>query len=160
MVVEEWWCKKMWDGGGGGGRRRAEAAVAERRVQSEKQEPHIVMWGRTALPQSPATKSAHQDSHRAALPSSTGFAARVLPKTTSRYQNAAFAQDFFQLPKLSHMSKGPATKSERAESQHHVQSIAPATKFAHRSKPARTSCPCCEKSTLDHQNMWIPLRLP
>ena len=33
-----------------------------------------------------------QDSHRAALP--RGFAARALPKTTSRCQNAAFAGDF------------------------------------------------------------------
>ena len=50
----------------------------------------------------------------------------------------------------------PVTKSER----HHVQSAAPATKSALRSKAAPIPCTCHEKSTLDHENTRFPLHLP
>ena len=42
----------------------------------------------------------------------------------------------------------------------HVQSLAPATESAHRSKAASISFTCHEKSTLDHQKRRFSLHLP
>ena len=54
----------------------------------------------------------------------------------------------------------PVTKSELLDDHYHVQSAAPATKTAFRSKTAPIPCACHEKSTLEHQNTRFPLRLP
>ena len=54
----------------------------------------------------------------------------------------------------------PVTKSELPDDHHHVQSAAPATKTAFRSKTAPIPCTCHEKSTLEHQTTRFPLRLP
>ena len=54
----------------------------------------------------------------------------------------------------------PVTKSELLDDHHHVQSAAPATKTAFRSKTAPIPCACHEKSTLEHQNTRFPLHLP
>ena len=54
----------------------------------------------------------------------------------------------------------PVTKSELLNDHHHVQSAAPATKTAFRSKAAPIPCTCHERSTLEHQNTRFPLRLP
>ena len=54
----------------------------------------------------------------------------------------------------------PVTKSGLLDDHHHVQSAAPATKTAFRSKTAPIPCTCHEKSTLEHQNTRFPLRLP
>ena len=108
----------------------------------------------------PATKSAHQDTHHAVLP--RRFAARALPKTRSTSQKAAFARGFLRFLKSSHMSKSrltaPATKSERAEDQHHVQSTAPATINLYIDiKPLQSPAPVTKSS---HQNTKFPFRLP
>ena len=50
-----------------------------------------------------------------------------------------------------------ATKSERTEDHHRVQSAAPATKSAHRRKPVPISCACHEKLTLNHKNHKVSL---
>ena len=50
------------------------------------------------------------------------------------------------------------TKSELLDDHHHVQSAAPATKIAFRSKTAPIPCTCHEN--LEHQNTRFPLRLP
>ena len=56
---------------------------------------------------------------------------------------------------LPHVQKSrftaPVTKSEHLEDHHRVQSAAPATKSALRSKTAPIPCASPEKSTLDHQ---------
>ena len=54
----------------------------------------------------------------------------------------------------------PVTKSERLDGHHHVQSAAPATKSAFRSKTAPIPSTCHEKSTLDHQSRGFPSHLP
>ena len=54
----------------------------------------------------------------------------------------------------------PVTKSERLDGHHHVQSAAPATKSAFRSKTAPMPSTCHEKSTLDHQSRGFPSHLP
>ena len=57
----------------------------------------------------------------------------------------------------------PATKSAlrgSLDDHHHVQSAAPATKTAFRRKTPPIPCTCHEKSTSEHQNTRLPLRLP
>ena len=54
----------------------------------------------------------------------------------------------------------PVTKSELLNDHHHVQSAAPATKTAVRSKTAPIPCTSHEKSTLDHEDTRFPLHLP
>ena len=69
-----------------------------------------------------STKSARPDSHRAALP--RPFAARAVPKTTSRCQNAAFAEGFLRFLKASHVQESGFTAPQGP------QGVAPATKIA------------------------------
>ena len=88
----------------------------------------------------PATKSALQCSQ------STAPAPATISENEPHLQKSRFI--------------APVTKLERVEDHHHVQSAAPATKFAFRSKTAPIPCACHEKSTLDHQNTRFPLRLP
>ena len=80
---------------------------------------------------------------------------------TSRSQSAVPATKSANEP---HVQKSrftaPVTKSELPDDHHHVQSAAPATKTALRSKTAPIPCTCHEKSTLEHQNTRFPLRLP
>ena len=86
----------------------------------------------------PATKSAHRGSQSAA------------PATKSANEPHIQKSGF----------TAPVTKSELLDDHHHVQSPAPATKTACRSKTVPIPCTCHEKSTLEHQNTRFPLRLP
>ena len=76
----------------------------------------------------PATKSAPQDSHRAALPRQ--FAAM----TTSRCQNAAFDRDVLRFLKTRHTSKNRASTRRRPPPC--PKHTAPATKSTHQRKAA------------------------
>ena len=73
-----------------------------------------------------AAQPARQDSHGAVLPWRP--AARALPKTTSRRQNAALARDVLRFLtrttcRLKSRFTAPATKSESAQDHRRVQSI-------------------------------------
>ena len=99
-----------------------------------------------------ATKSAHRGSQNA------------VPATKSAHQGSQSALPATKSANEPHIQKprftAPVTKSELLDDHHHVQSAAPATKTAFRSKTAPIPCACHEKSTLEHQNTRFPLRLP
>ena len=100
---------------------------------------HFSLPRRGSQSATPATKSAHQGSQSA------------VPATKSANEPHVQKSRF----------TAPVTKSELfLEDHHHVQSVAPATKTAFRSKAAPIPCTCHGKSTLEHQSTRFPLRLP
>ena len=75
-------------------------------------------------------------------------------KSAHRGSQSAVAT-YVQKPRFN----APVTKSELLDDHRHVQSAAPATKRAFRSKTPPIPCTCHEKSTLQHQSTRFPLHL-
>ena len=111
----------------------------------------------------PATKSALRGSQSAA-PATKSHYSQMRGHRNLHFEVHKAAPTATKSANEPHVQKSrftaPVTKSELLDDHHHVQSAAPATKTALRSKTAPIPCTCHEKSTLKHQNTRFPLRLP
>ena len=87
-----------------------------------------------------------------------------MPATNSAHRGSQSAVPATKSGNEPHVEKqrftAPVTKSGLVEDHHHVQSAAPATKTAVRSKEAPIPCTCHEKSAFNHENTRFLLRLP
>ena len=114
----------------------------------------------------PATKSALRGSQSAVPVTKSAIrgSPSAAPATKSALRCSPSAVPATKSANEPHVQKSrftaPVTKSELLDDHHHVQSAAPATKTAFPSETPPTPCTCHEKSTLEHQNTRIPLRLP
>ena len=112
-------------------------------------------------------RNLHIEAHRQSAAPATKSALRGSPSavpTKSLPRGSLSAVSATKSANEPHVQKSrftaPVTKSELLDDHHHVQSAAPATKTAFRSKTAPIPCTCHEKSTLEHQNTRFSLRLP
>ena len=108
----------------------------------------------------PATKSALRGHHKCCDPARRGSQSAV-PVTKSAHRGPQSAAPVTKSANEPHVQKSRftarGTKSELFDDDHQVQSAAPATKIAFRSKTAPIPCACHEKSALEHQNTRFAL---